>query len=128
MNTARWVLAHEMFSELDRRQVRRWARVLGIDMDVAGKETPPDVEWGDIPKVMPLAALLNPEVYKNFVENDPGSAIEDSIPDEKYEAQVAALDQAGMLSDIDMLGDEIEQTVKRKKQERLDKLFPMSDK
>lgn len=106
--------------------VRRWARFLGTDMDVVGKEEITEADFGESPKVIPLAALLNPEVYKRFVETDPGSSIEDSIPDEKYEAQIAALDQAGMLSDIDMLGDEVEKTLKKKKQDQLDELFPIT--
>jgi hypothetical protein len=127
MNTARWVMAHQMILELERRMVRRWARFLGTDASVVGQEEVPEAEFGDVTKVVPLAALLNPEVYKRFVEADPGSSIEDSIPDDRYEAQIAALDQAGMLSDIDMLGEEVEKAIKKKKSDRLDELFPMTD-
>jgi hypothetical protein len=116
MNTARWIMAHQMILELERRNVRRWARFLGTDMDVAGKDEIPEVEFGDSPKVMPLAAILNPEVYKNFVEND-FTSIEDAIPDDAYENQIAELEGAGLLTDIDMLGEEAEKVVKKKKLE-----------
>lgn len=119
MNTARWIMAHQMILEGERRTVRMMARILGTDID-ATSDHPKEVKFGDLPAVMPLAALLNPETFKNFVEQDYGnSSIEDSgTKDDVYEAQVKALESAGMLTDIDFLTEEAEQKVKDKNRER----------
>lgn len=126
MNTSRWLMAHQMMLELERREIRRWARFCGTDMDVVENEEVVDPKFGEHPRVLPIAALLNPESYKNLMEAD-HAGIEASIPDDVYEQQVEALDAAGMLTDIDMLGEEAEKKIKQKKLEKLDKLFPMVD-
>lgn len=102
-------MADQMLKEKERRFIRRMARMLGTDMDMTKDEIPEEVEFGTPPDVFPLAGLLNPEAYKKFLETDVGE--EEKVPDDQYEKQVQALESNGLLSDIDLLGDEIDQRV-----------------
>lgn len=111
MNYPRWVMADQMLKEKERRFVRRIARLLGTDLDLTKDEVPEEVEFGTAPAVFPLAGLLNPEAFKKFLESDHTSNDEDAIPEDQYEAQALALEKNGQLSDIDLMGDEIDQRV-----------------
>lgn len=114
MNIARWVLAHEMQLDRQRWQMRQWARLFGTDMD-ALQEDATESGFGDSPRVFPLAGLLNPESYNNFINREEGSGVFEETPLDQYEAQVAAMEKGGLLSDIDMMGSEADKKAQIKK-------------
>jgi len=105
-----------MLREKERRFIRRIARLLGTDLALTGREEfPTEEKFGDPPQVFPLAGLLNPEAYQKFMDTDSSSQIEaSSIPDEEYEKQAVELEKAGVLTDIDVLSDKVEQMLKEK--------------
>jgi hypothetical protein len=118
MNTARWVLAHEMQLDRERWHMRQWARLFGVDMDALtpeGEPNPTGPRFGEAPRVFPLAGILNPEAYNNFINQDRSSTVFEETPIDEYEKQVSALEKAGALSDIDIMGDKAEKIVKDKK-------------
>jgi hypothetical protein len=111
MNPARWMMVDQMLREKERRFVRRIARILGTDLDLAKDELPDEVEFGKAPQLIPLAGLLNPEVYQKFIQTEVSSE-EASIPDAEYEKQVEQLEKAGLLTDLDLIGADIDKKVK----------------
>lgn len=126
MNAARWVCAHEMYLDKERWAIRQWARMLGIDMDSVeryGDDELPEnlkkeqpIPFGEIPKIFPLAGILNPEAYSNFIKQYRNSEeMMSEIPEDIYEQQVRALEENNLLSDIDVISDEVEKRTKEKK-------------
>jgi hypothetical protein len=128
MNPARWVVAYHMQLEKERRFIRRLARFFGTDMALAREgELQAEFEFGEAPEVFPLAGLLNPESYSKFMETETETAT-DEVAEAEYEKQVAAMEKAGQLSDIDLLSDTADDLVKAKKLGQLDAILDQQGK
>jgi len=124
MNTARWVIANHMFAMKERRWMRNLARFCGSDRGAFREDEKVDDE--SLPSIIPLAALLNPEVYSKFAEQEEGMHT-DSVSDSIFEQQADALEKAGLLSDIDVMTDMAEQKYKEVKKEEMESRLPPID-
>lgn len=115
MNAARWVLAHEMQLDRERWNMRQWARLLGTDVDLIREEEgeKEGAMFGKAPHIYPLAGIMNPEAYANLVERESGTHTSE-IELDQYEMQAAALEKAGMLSDIDTITDTADKMLRDK--------------
>lgn len=90
-----------------KRDMKTWARFLGTDID-AFKETK-EVDPEDTSNIIPLTAIVAPDAYKAVRDQSTNSlGSEELIPEEDYEQQCKALEEAGALTEIDSLMTEAE--------------------
>ena len=116
MNTARWVLAHQQQIDKERRLLKTWSRFFGNDMNMYEKDAEGQPKWDEeMPKVFPLAAILNPEAFSHLTKDVETQTFEDSIPDDTYEQQIRQLEESGALTDIDVASVEAEKKISKKK-------------
>jgi len=101
--------------------MRLMARFVGTDTDAFRTDQKYDMD--SAPRIFPLAALLNPEAYGRFVEQEEGGGIEE-VPDSIFAKQVDDLSAAGLLSDIDVISDEIDLKVKKFKRDAMEARLP----
>ena len=111
MNTARWILAHQMQIDRERRDMRRWARFVGTDLSAFSESKINDEEPV---RAIPLSAVLNPEAYSKLA-NTYSSGEESGIEDSEYERQVVELEKSGLLTEIDSIVSSAEEKAKSKK-------------
>lgn len=114
MNSARWVLAHQMQIEKDRREMRKMARFFGTDLASFSEI---EEEPNAAPQVIPLAAILNPEAYGKMTERY-ATGQETSIDEEEFERQARMLEEAGALTEIDSIVDAAQGKLAEKKQQK----------
>lgn len=113
MNTARWIFCHQMMMDAERRQLKRFARLLGTDLTLFSKSAEDaEMESGFEPvRAFPLAAILAPESYKRFSETNI-DITDNEIPDDQYEAEIEALEKSGQLTQLDVLAAKFDEKVK----------------
>jgi len=110
---ARWVMAHQMQVEKERRDLRRWARFVGTDTAAFSESETPVDENAPV-HAIPLAAILNPEAFSHLT-NTYSKGEEAYVEDDEFERQIEALEKGGLLTEIDSIIGEAEEKAKAKK-------------
>ena len=117
MNPARWVVAHQMMMMRERREIKQWARFLGVDMTAFQKDADGNPIESETAEVFPLAGLVNPEIYNELVDRRETTVFEDEIGIEQYEKQIREMEKRGFLTEIDEITAEADKKVEDKKKE-----------
>jgi hypothetical protein len=110
MNTARWIFCHQMMMDAERRQLKRFARLLGIDLALFTSKGEDEDSFGPL-RAFPLAAILAPDAFKRLSEAQLAEE-EHSVPDEEYEAQIAALEGGSRMTELDVISAKIDEAAK----------------
>jgi hypothetical protein len=104
-----------MMMDSERRQMKRFVRALGTDLTAFMSPEKQQEETGYEPvRAFPLAAIINPEVYGRLARQEFDTE-DNAIPEDDYERQVAAIEQGGVLTDIDILSAKMDEKVKEAK-------------
>lgn len=113
MNTARWIFCHQMMMDAERRQLKRYARLLGTDLTLFSPkaEEAESMSGFEPVRAFPLVAMLAPEAFKRLSETDI-DIIDNEIPEDQYEAETAALEKSGQLTQLDVLSTKLEEAAK----------------
>lgn len=90
--------------------MRHWARFFGTDMNFyKGSDDDPEASQDTTQpaRIMPLAAIINPEVFKHLAEE--GAKEHEEVDTDAYEMQIAQLEAGGLLTDIDEINKKAEE-------------------
>lgn len=113
MNHARWLFCHQMMMDAERRELKRFARLLGTDLTMfsSSAEKAEQASGFEPVRCFPLAAVLAPDAYARLASQDIN--IEDNeIPEEDYERRAAELEASGGITQIDVLSATIDEKMK----------------
>lgn len=107
MNTARWLIAHKMMVSEKKKELKTWARFMGVDMD-AHKDSEAKIDPEDTSSLIPFSALVAPDAYKamrEHVQTMGGGVPENNnlITDDVYEQQLRELESSNGLTEIDSI-------------------------